>query len=346
MNAGQVTCDASCALDYSGCDCAHGFSFCVSSCVNTQFDEANCGGCGNLCPTNDVCVFGECKPSYVVSSYTSTECICIPHVDPVAGDDRGNVLANSSYVIYTGDSQTINADFTNIYSSAYGDRQDGMFVDMQSGLFYVFYDNSIGMPYTMTPADGDEYGPNEVDSMNGVWNAIAEYNPDTMTLTNNIRPLSEPIPLVVHGTNYENGVYSGPGYVIVYTAIDQKWRVIMLDSGDVHVIASGRSPLEFRYCENNISGGMAGYIPGRGFYIDYPKAGTDGINTAASAIVRYFIQQDTEQVVTSYPNGDLGDMCSFSVVPSLGRWFWHFEWVTGTALCSQEENLGVCKVSF
>ncbi len=50
----------------SGCNvtvtptCNLGFTECNGSCVNTQSDDLNCGGCGSVCPGTSVCSGGQC----------------------------------------------------------------------------------------------------------------------------------------------------------------------------------------------------------------------------------------------------------------------------------------------
>jgi hypothetical protein len=50
----------------SNCDfeCQAGFDACSDSCVDTESDPTNCGGCGTVCPAGDgspVCESGECS---------------------------------------------------------------------------------------------------------------------------------------------------------------------------------------------------------------------------------------------------------------------------------------------
>ena len=36
---------------------------CGATCVDPDFDNSNCGGCGNVCPTGSACVGSQCQPS-------------------------------------------------------------------------------------------------------------------------------------------------------------------------------------------------------------------------------------------------------------------------------------------
>ncbi len=55
---------------------------CGGSCVDTRFDPAHCGGCGNVCPTNQLCSSGSCADS---CGGGTTECggLCVDtNLDP------------------------------------------------------------------------------------------------------------------------------------------------------------------------------------------------------------------------------------------------------------------------
>jgi hypothetical protein len=41
--------------------CADGLTFCNGSCINTRTNDANCGGCGTVCPAERTCCDGVCR---------------------------------------------------------------------------------------------------------------------------------------------------------------------------------------------------------------------------------------------------------------------------------------------
>ena len=47
--------------DRNRCTCPGGLTRCGIDCVNVANDEANCGGCGIECDSNDICVAGACE---------------------------------------------------------------------------------------------------------------------------------------------------------------------------------------------------------------------------------------------------------------------------------------------
>ena len=64
--SGDTTCNAS-----GRCVCSGGLTNCSSSCVNTNTDPSNCGGCGVTCGADEVCDAGSCE---CVSDCTGREC--------------------------------------------------------------------------------------------------------------------------------------------------------------------------------------------------------------------------------------------------------------------------------
>ncbi len=60
---GTLACKSDCTFDYAGCTCPGGQALCTSptrACKDTMLDEANCGGCGIVCPGTDQCSRGRC----------------------------------------------------------------------------------------------------------------------------------------------------------------------------------------------------------------------------------------------------------------------------------------------
>ncbi len=52
-----------CATESDGDECPTGQDRCGTQCVNTNTDNDNCGGCGNVCATGSTCVSGTCEES-------------------------------------------------------------------------------------------------------------------------------------------------------------------------------------------------------------------------------------------------------------------------------------------
>jgi hypothetical protein len=56
------------------CACADGLVSCQGACTDLQGDAGNCGGCGSICPSGEICQSGAC--------------ICVPNCDgKTCGDD-------------------------------------------------------------------------------------------------------------------------------------------------------------------------------------------------------------------------------------------------------------------
>jgi len=54
--------------------CPTGQQTCNNSCVNTQTDARNCGGCNNTCATDEVCVAGNCRQFEIALGCTTCPC--------------------------------------------------------------------------------------------------------------------------------------------------------------------------------------------------------------------------------------------------------------------------------
>jgi len=53
---------ATCSGSQCGLACAPGWTLCNNaSCVTTQTDPSNCGACGSVCPSNEICSAGRCR---------------------------------------------------------------------------------------------------------------------------------------------------------------------------------------------------------------------------------------------------------------------------------------------
>jgi hypothetical protein len=70
--AGGEACDGSQCSDPNGC----GLDLCAddSICVDFATDPLNCGGCGNVCTVDEVCVDGNCR--FFLDSRGCAQCPC------------------------------------------------------------------------------------------------------------------------------------------------------------------------------------------------------------------------------------------------------------------------------
>jgi hypothetical protein len=55
-------------VDEVGCTCPEGQTLCGAVCVDAQFDEVNCGGCGMLCALGETCLGGVCTGGVACAS--------------------------------------------------------------------------------------------------------------------------------------------------------------------------------------------------------------------------------------------------------------------------------------
>jgi alpha-tubulin suppressor-like RCC1 family protein len=57
--------------------CPNAFTTCNGQCTATQFDPANCGACGNACPTGQLCQSGGCSAASCMMGFTSCGGGCV-----------------------------------------------------------------------------------------------------------------------------------------------------------------------------------------------------------------------------------------------------------------------------
>lgn len=75
--------------DDSEGECAAGASRCGEACVDLQRDGEHCGGCGEVCTSDERCIVGECRDVVVL------KCASCPCADQCPAGDDG-VLASTT----------------------------------------------------------------------------------------------------------------------------------------------------------------------------------------------------------------------------------------------------------
>lgn len=74
---GDTCCSKNCVN--GRCDCPTGRKRCGTRCVNTGTDEANCGACGNVCPSFQICKGGACVDCPAGQIGIDGQCVaCVP----------------------------------------------------------------------------------------------------------------------------------------------------------------------------------------------------------------------------------------------------------------------------
>jgi hypothetical protein len=57
-------------------NCRGGLTNCTGACVNPQSNVLHCGGCGNDCNRDEVCVNGRCRNYVAPAGCTACPCAC------------------------------------------------------------------------------------------------------------------------------------------------------------------------------------------------------------------------------------------------------------------------------
>ncbi|MCP4655721.1 MAG: DUF11 domain-containing protein, partial [bacterium] len=138
-------------------------------------------------------------------------------------------------------------------------------------------------------------------------------------------PLSTLIP-----ATYPTGIFAGYDRVVLHT--NDTVYDIALPSGVVTNLGSMPAP-SFQACESWAWWGVAEYFGGS-VYLVY-RASTGPI------IVRTRVPDGLTTTVAAF--FDLSDMCSFTVSPVTGRWYFHHEWYSQFG--GYEETLGFCNAT-
>lgn len=301
-----------CGAGTSNCDMAA-----ANACeVNTLTSNANCGACGTVCSGVTTCNAGICSapvitgPTFTVPSLGTSNCSAIEHV-AVTGDDRGGIAVSSSRVFYNGDNATGHFSRTDLSGGTAliaGAQYDGIFSDLTTEQVYTF-----GRAAGPAPGTGG-FTADRFFAINGATGAVGA---TTMLST----------PIVMGGNT---GIFSGASRVVV--AASGRLYNITLPSGAVQDLGAYSVPVR-NGCESYAYWGVAEFTGGN-LFIDYVASAT----TISRAQVYPAGATTTLGQFTA-----LSDMCSFTVSPSAGRWYWHHE---GTSqFRSGDESIGYCELA-
>ena len=318
-------CGTACPLRLTTCTaglcCARGSANCSGVCRDLQTDEANCGACGRVCTPGNTCRLGACEPNFHFATMTATNCRAVDQLN-IVGDDRGGLVANSSYAYYSGDIGTgraLAADLSGLTLVPPTPAFDGLVTNLRTGVVYsLSTDGSTPFRAGGVPA--------------GNFTTLLELNGATLVATGVRITLSAPIAYdpALWG---RYGVFSGYDRVVIHNGA--RAYNITLTTGAVTDL--GTVPIvNPQTCENWAYWGVAEFF-NDAIWLVYRQGGGNNI-------IRGRVPDGLTQVVGAFTN--LSDMCSIAALPGRARWYWHHEGISQFSNFASGEALGYCDATF
>ncbi len=292
------------------------------------FFAAGLGGLMFCCPAT-----GFSQTQFKIESLTPNNASVVD-VDSVIGDDRSGIAVSTSNVFLTGD------DGTGSWSRS----------DLSGGTNVGFTYDAIVMDlhtekvYTLATAAGAPIG----DS-GGTVAKLIELDPVTGALTSNEIPLS--MPFTVSANTFEAGLFSGYDRIVVVDgnnvdnapagASAAPVYNIELPGGTVTQIGTITAPEYFdrQYAENWTTWGVAEFSDGDVSLVYVADQNRiDRVNVTSNAV----------ENVADFTPQDVYDSACFTVLPSLNRWYFHYEGGTPTSIGggTPNETLGFADATF
>jgi hypothetical protein len=296
--------------------CLPGRVLCGADCADLNTSVSHCGACNRACPVGSRCAAGRCEgvtmggPTLQIVSLGTDGCRTTSHADST-GDDRGGIALGGSRVFYSGDSATVGFDLDTLSPMTRTPTLDGLAGE-------AMLPRAFSLAANRTPLSGSTSIVDNLIELDAGGFATGASVPLSRTAFLN-RMAMAPV-----------GIFSGNGRVIV-TQRSQAWimDIARLGMGATVTELSIRPIGEHTQCESWAFWGVAEFFGGAP-WVTYVRDST--------TIVRQNLLSGELGVVARFEN--LSDMCSFTVSPSRGRWYFHHE---GTSqFASGDETLGFC----
>ena len=251
--------------------------------------------------------------SFKIATLTANNAFAVEH-NFVTGDDRGGIALSGSQVFHTGDSSTGRFNLNTLAGTAVGVRYDGLVSDLRTST-----------SYNLAPASGDFQ---TFVGTTATLTRLRELDGTTGAYTGHEILLSSPITIstVCCGTQ---SVFAGYGHFLL-TTFGQVYKV---DFSTGNVTNLGPSPAFVASgSESWARWGVAEYFGGADYFA----------YAVPTAIRRTRVSDGFTQTIANFSS--LSDMATFSVAPSLGRWYFHHE--GGSQFRTGDETIGYADATF
>ncbi len=233
---------------------------------------------------------------FSVDTLMTSDSMVVDH-DVLTGDDRGGIAVSANYVYVVGDNNSARYDL-DLTNGIVLPRRDGIFSNLETGQVWTLDNSTVGPP--------DNYpNPYIVDQLTLM--------DDSLNLSSTTVPLSMPVDMSNVG-NVNGGIFSGYGFIILYSDNLSTWYAINIGTGAVTEINNTFVP-NFYYSENWADWGMAEFDG-----VDYSVVYRPCCN---SEIARTNLSTNT--TTTPYTFSSISDLSSFVIDPTQNRWYFHYE---------------------
>jgi hypothetical protein len=219
----------------------------------------------------------------------------------ITGDDRGGIAASLTQVFYNGDTATGRFALGDLSGTSVGGRRDGLIGNLATGQVYAL-GNAAGLFECC-----------------GAATRLLALDGDTGALTGDEIGLSAPVTI-----GNETGIFAGWNRIVLVTGGTA--TAIDLPSGAVTALGP-MAAFTHSFCETFGYWGIAEQV-GPEIWISYVED--------SQTIVRRRVPDGARRVIARFIN--LADLCAFTVVPSLNRWYFHHE--STSQFRSGDETIG------
>jgi hypothetical protein len=233
-----------------------------------------------------------------------------------AGDDHGGIAVTPNYVYYVGNSYT--ARYTaDLSSYTTFSLREGIFSDLASGQLYTFWNTNYNNFYSSTSI---------TSNINAIRTMDASLNyGSTITLSQSIN------------AGNSSMVFTGSGFVVLYSGNNQHFYKIELPSGTVTDLGAYNLYNIKVNSESWASWGIA-ECNGTGHSFLLRTATNTVVGTTNGAITRFDLNSQSFSVASSFSSLNLSSMACITYSPWHSRWYYQAEY--SNSLGSYNENLG------